>query len=66
MKAFITALLGSLILTSAAVDQRPEFETLFDQFFAAETPADTQAAFERAYGEIEQRVDRLAGAVGTT
>jgi protein-tyrosine-phosphatase len=24
---------------------------------------DTQAAFERAYEEIEQRVDRLAGAV---
>jgi protein-tyrosine-phosphatase len=26
-------------------------------------PFDTQAAFERAYEEIEQRVDRLAGAV---
>jgi protein-tyrosine-phosphatase len=26
-------------------------------------PVDTQAAFERAYEEIEQRVDRLAGAV---
>jgi protein-tyrosine-phosphatase len=28
-------------------------------------PVDTQAAFERAFAEIEQRVDRLAGAVET-
>jgi protein-tyrosine-phosphatase len=27
---------------------------------------DTRAAFERAFGEIEQRVDRLAGAMETT
>jgi predicted esterase len=60
VKLFAVALAATVVLTTAAVNQKPESEQLFDKFFGAESVADAEAmAGQFAAFDPDYVLDRL-------
>lgn len=47
MKAFVSTLLVAVVVAGTTVNQKPEYEKVFDAFYAAETREDVDAAIAR-------------------